>query len=77
MKIQFKKTRHQEWHESFAWLPTSVDDSKDKHTVVWFEKYMRKRTRRGEWYRLSKKEYFNLKQNRDYRRPMEINKGYY
>lgn len=42
MRRQRKINAQREWHKKFAWLPTSVDETKSSHSQVWFEKYWRK-----------------------------------
>jgi len=60
VKIKFKKIDKGEWHKKFAWFPRSVQDSQEKHTYVWMEKYMR-RYRCQKWERYSKTEWFRKK----------------
>jgi len=77
---QAKINSQREWHKKFAWLPTSVDETKINHGRVLFENYWRK----GEYgpsqpgsrnplrfTKYSKKEYFKKKLNGDF----ENNKG--
>lgn len=64
MKFKFDRVKRNEWHEKFAWVPTKVNDEDDKHTYVFFEKYMQKRRTSSTGYiydTYSKKEYFKRK----------------
>lgn len=36
-----KRRALREWHEKFAWVPTTVDETETSKSVVWFENYMR------------------------------------
>lgn len=39
LRKQAKINAKREWHKKFAWLPTSVDETKDTYSKVWCEKY--------------------------------------
>ena len=65
-----KLSAKREWHQKFAWLPTTVDETENSHSKVWFEKYWRRGhwgpSRRGEsssmrFTKFSEKEYFKKK----------------
>ena len=70
LRRQAKINAKRVWHTKFAWLPTSVDETKDKHSQVWFEKYWRQghygpspmgRASPLEFTKFSEKEYFKKK----------------
>lgn len=70
LRRQAKINAKREWHTKFAWLPTSVDETRDKHSQVWFEKYWRQghygpspmgRASPLEFTKFSEKEYFKKK----------------
>jgi len=66
LRKQTKINAKREWHTKFAWLPTSVDETRDKHSKVWFEKYWRQGHYNGvkrslAFTKYSEKEYFKKK----------------
>jgi hypothetical protein len=73
MRKQAKVNAKREWHTKFAWLPTSVDENRETHSRVWFEKYWRQGhyssrsrpitfgTSPLEFTKFSEKEYFKKK----------------
>ena len=71
-----KRIKRRIWHEAYAWTPKKVDQTDDGHSVIWFEKYMRKEqvgpasSQKGinngcYWEQYSKKTYFKKKLNGD------------
>lgn len=73
LRKQARINAKRKWHTKFAWLPTSVDETRDTHSRVLFEKYWRQghySSRRQpitfgtsplEFTKFSEKEYFKKK----------------
>lgn len=71
-----KRKARRQWHEAFAWIPQKVDKTDEGHSVVWFEKYMRKEIQGPTnakskddgryWEQYSSKTYFKKKLNGDF-----------
>lgn len=70
LRRQAKINAKREWHTKFAWLPTSVDETRNDYSQVWFEKYWRQghygpspmgRASPLEFTKFSEKEYFKKK----------------
>ena len=75
LRKQKKLADKREWHTKIAWLPTSVDETRDTYSRVWFERYWRQGHhapsrfgRRGtlRFTKYSEKEYFKKKLNGDF-----------
>lgn len=77
-----KRKARRQWHEAFAWIPQKVDKTDEGHSVVWFEKYMRKEKiaptspkstgTEHYWEQYSSKTYFKKKLNGDFDKKSNI-----